>query len=129
MKNSFILVVLTIVLFTTTSCFQKEIDDKNVYLGLKVEIVSVDKNNEVLTVVGVDDDKKFFPSEVQIDCSNLEDNSKIVEIKSISEIRFLTFESLKVKDLIKINISDYELREIDEKGIGKVEQIEVLNNN
>ena len=103
-------------------------DKKEVYLGIDVEILGIDKKNKILTVIGLEDyDKKFFDSTGKIDCINLEENCKLFISKPDLDIVLISFDDLKISDHIKVNISNDEFRKMQETGVAKVEQMELLS--
>ena len=44
-----------------------------------------------------------------------------------SNIVLISFDDLKISDHIEVNISNYELKKMQETGVGKVEQMELLS--
>lgn len=90
--------------------------------------MGIDKKNKILTVIGLDDyDKKFFDSTGKIDCTNLEENRKLFISKPDLDVVWISFDDLKISDHIKVNISDDEFKKMQETGVAKVEQIELLS--
>lgn len=129
MKKTIVFLLFLTCIVTLTSCsYSQEKTKKEVYLGINVEILGIDKKNKILTVIGLDDyDKKFFDSTGKIDCTNLEENRKLFISKPDLDVVWISFDDLKISDHIKVNISDDEFKKMQETGVGKVEQIELLS--
>ena len=130
MKKNIVFILFLTCIVTLTSCsHSQEKTKKEVYLGIDVEILGIDKKNKILTVIGLEDyDKKFFDSTGKIDCTNLEENRKLFISKpDFSNVVWISFDDLKISDHIKVNISDDEFKKMQETGVAKVEQIELLS--
>jgi len=129
MKKTIVFILFLTCIVTLTSCsYSQEKTKKEVYLGIDVEILEIDKKNKILTVIGLEDyDKKFFDSTGKIDCTNLEENRKLFISKPDLDVVWISFDDLKISDHIKVNISDDEFKKMQETGVAKVEQIELLS--
>lgn len=129
MKKTIIFILFLTCIVTLTSCsYSQEKTKKEVYLGIDVEILEIDKKNKILTVIGLEDyDKKFFDLTGKIDCTNLEENRKLFISKPDLDVVWISFDNLKISDHIKVNISDDEFKKMQETGVAKVEQIELLS--
>ena len=130
MKKTIVFILFLTCIVTLTSCsYSQEKTKKEVYLGIDVEILGIDKKNKILTVIGLEDyDKKFFDSTGKIDCTNLEENRKLFISKpDFSNIVWISFDDLKISDHIEVNISNDEFKKMQETGVAKVEQIELLS--
>lgn len=129
MKKTIVFILFLTCIVTLTSCsYSQEKTKKEVYLGIDVEILEIDKKNKILTVIGLEDyDKKFFDSTGKIDCTNLEENRKLFISKPDLDVVWISFDDLKISDHIKVNISNDEFKKMQETGVGKVEQIELLS--
>ena len=129
MKKTIVFILFLTCIVTLTSCsYSQEKTKKEVYLGIEVEILEIDKKNKILTVIGLEDyDKKFFDSTGKIDCTNLEENRKLFISKPDLDVVWISFDDLKISDHIKVNISDDEFKKMQETGVAKVEQIELLS--
>ena len=127
-KNIVFILFLTCIVTLTLCSHSQEKTKKEVYLGIDVEILGIDKKNKILTVIGLEDyDKKFFDSTGKIDCTNLEENRKLFISKPDLDVVWISFDDLKISDHIKVNISDDEFKKMQETGVAKVEQIELLS--
>jgi len=129
MKKTIVFILFLTCIVTLTSCsHSQEKTKKEVYLGIDVEILEIDKKNKILTVIGLEDyDKKFFDLTGKIDCTNLEENRKLFISKPDLDVVWISFDDLKISDHIKVNISDDEFKKMQETGVAKVEQIELLS--
>ena len=130
MKKNIVFILFLTCIVTLTSCsHSQEKTKKEVYLGIDVEILGIDKKNKILTVIGLEDyDKKFFDSTGKIDCTNLEENCKLFISKpDFSNIVLISFDDLKISDHIEVNISNDEFKKMQETGVAKVEQMELLS--
>lgn len=129
MKKNILFILFLTCIVTLTSCsHSQEKTKKEVYLGIDVEILGIDKKNKILTVIGLEDyDKKFFDSTGKIDCINLEENCKLFISKPDLDIVLISFDDLKISDHIKVNISNDEFKKMQETGVAKVEQMELLS--
>ena len=129
MKKNIVFILFLTCIVTLTSCsHSQEKTKKEVYLGIDVEILGIDKKNKILTVIGLEDyDKKFFDSTGKIDCTNLEENCKLFISKPDLDIVLISFDDLKISDHIKVNISNDEFKKMQETGVAKVEQMELLS--
>ena len=129
MKKTIVFILFLTCIVTLTSCsYSQEKTKKEVYLGIDVEILGIDKKNKILTVIGLEDyDKKFFDLTGKIDCTNLEENRKLFISKPDLDVVWISFDDLKISDHIKVNISDDEFKNMQETGVAKVEQIEILS--
>lgn len=129
MKKTIVFILFLTCIVTLTSCsYSQEKTKKEVYLGIDVEILEIDKKNKILTVIGLEDyDKKFFDLTGKIDCTNLEENRKLFISKPDLDVVWISFDDLKISDHIKVNISDDEFKKMQETGVAKVEQIELLS--
>ncbi|WP_054251842.1 hypothetical protein [Neofamilia massiliensis] len=130
MKKIFIGILLISSLFSLIACQKKEEkkEQKLVYLGIDAEILSVNYDDKILTIVETENDRKVIQTEVKLNCKDLEINDKIFKSKNSEEIEFIKFNDLKVADIIKINVSEKELNKEDEEFIN-VEQIELIEKN
>lgn len=130
MKKIFIGILLISSLFSLIACQKKEEikEEKLVYLGIDAEILSVNYDDKILTIVETENDRKVIQTEVKLNCKDLENNGKIFKSKNSKEIEFIKFNDLKVADIIKINVSEKELNKEDEEFIN-VEQIELIEKN
>ena len=122
MKKNIVFILFLTCIVTLTSCsHSQEKTKKEIYLGVDVE-------NKILTVIGLEDyDKKFFDSTGKIDCINLEENCKLFISKPDLDIVLISFDDLKISDHIKVNISNDEFKKMQETGVAKVEQMELLS--
>lgn len=129
MKKIFIGILLISSFFALMACSQnEEREERVVYLGIDAEILSVNYDDKILTIVGDENRRKVLQTEVKLSCKDLEIDNKIFKSKNSEEIEFLKFDDLKVADRIKINVSENELNKEHEEFL-KVEQIELIEKN
>ena len=126
MKKIYISILIISSFFALMACSKKE--ERVVYLGVDAEILSVNYDDKILTIVGVEDGRKVLQTEVKLNCKDLEIDNKIFKNKNSIEIELLKFNDLKVDDRIKINVSEKELNKEDEEFLN-VEQIELIEKN
>ena len=126
MKKIFIRILLISLFFALMACSKKE--ERVVHLGVDAEILSVNYDDKILTIVGVEDGRKVLQTEVKLSCKDLEIDQKIFRNKNSKEIELLKFNDLKVADRIKINVSEKELNKEQEEFLN-VEQIELIEKN
>ena len=126
MKKIYISILIISSFFALMACSKKE--ERVVYLGVDAEILSVNYDDKILTIVGVEDGRKVLQTEVKLSCKDLEIDQKIFRNKNSKEIELLKFNDLKVADRIKINVSEKELNKEQEEFLN-VEQIELIEKN
>ena len=126
MKKIFIGILLISSFFALMACSQKE--ERVVYLGIDAEILSVNYDDKILTIVGAENGRKVLQTEVKLSCKDLEIDNKIFKTKNSKEIEYLKFNDLKVADRIKINVNEKELNKEHEEFLN-VEQIELIEKN
>lgn len=125
-KKIIVITLLISLLFGLVACSQNE--ERLVYLGVDAEILSVNYDDKILTIVGAESGRKVLQTERKLSCKDLELDNKIFKMKNSKEIEYLKINDLKVADRIKVNVSEKELNKENGEFL-KVEQVELIEKN
>ena len=77
MKKIYISILIISSFFALMACSKKE--ERVVHLGVDAEILSVNYDDKILTIVGVEDGRKVLQTEVKLNCKDLEIDNKILK--------------------------------------------------